>query len=70
MDNFEQGTVKWFDTKKGYGFIQCDTGKDVFVHYKAILSEGYKNLSEGQRVEFKIIKGAKGLQAESVSTVD
>jgi CspA family cold shock protein len=70
MDNFEQGTVKWFDTKKGYGFIQCDSGKDVFVHYKAIKSEGYRNLTEGQRVEFKTIKGAKGLQAEEVCTID
>lgn len=70
MDKFEQGTVKWFDSKKGYGFIQCDSGKDIFVHYKAIKSDGYRNLEQGQRVEFKIAKGAKGLQAEMVITID
>lgn len=69
MDNLEQGTVKWFDAKKGYGFIQCDSGKDIFVHFKAIKSDGYRSLTEGQRVEFNVVKGAKGLQAEGVVTL-
>ena len=69
MNGSEQGTVKWFNEKKGYGFIQCDTGKDIFVHYKAIQSDGYRSLSEGQRVEFCIINGEKGLQAEQVSVI-
>lgn len=69
MDNLEQGTVKWFDSKKGYGFIQCDSGKDIFVHYKAIKSDGYRNLEQGQRVEFSISKGAKGLQADGVKAI-
>lgn len=70
MSNVEQGTVKWFDSKKGYGFIQCDSGKDIFVHYKAIQVEGYRTLSEGQRVEFYVEKGQKGLQAAEVKLVD
>lgn len=70
MSNVEQGTVKWFNEQKGYGFIQCDSGKDVFVHFKAIKSNGYKTLKEGQRVEFLIEKGAKGLQAAEVTSID
>jgi len=70
MSNVEQGTVKWFNEQKGYGFIQCDSGKDVFVHFKAIKSSGYKTLKEGQRVEFMIEKGAKGLQAAEVTSID
>jgi CspA family cold shock protein len=62
----EQGTVKWFNASKGYGFIQRQTGEDVFVHYSAIQGEGYRNLNEGQAVEFEVRKGPKGLQAESV----
>ena len=62
------GTVKWFDNAKGYGFIQQPQGEDVFVHYRAIRGEGFKTLQEGQQVEFNIVKGQKGLQAEDVAT--
>jgi CspA family cold shock protein len=65
----EQGTVKWFNDSKGYGFIQRDTGGDVFVHFNAIIGEGYKNLSEGQRVEFAIEQGQKGPQARDVVAI-
>jgi CspA family cold shock protein len=61
------GTVKWFDNAKGYGFIQQPGGEDVFVHYRAIRGEGFKTLQEGQAVNFNIVKGQKGLQAEDVS---
>ena len=60
----EQGTVKWFNAAKGYGFIQRQSGEDVFVHFSAIQSEGYKSLNEGQAVEFEVKQGPKGLQAE------
>ena len=62
----EQGTVKWFNASKGYGFIQRQSGEDVFVHFSAIQSDGYKTLNEGQRVEFTITQGPKGLAASSV----
>lgn len=62
------GTVKWFDNAKGYGFIQQPAGDDVFVHFKQILGEGYRTLREGQQVQFSIVQGPKGLQAEQVST--
>lgn len=62
----EKGKVKWFNTEKGYGFIQREDGKDVFVHYSAIQSEGFKNLTEGQDVEFDIVEGEKGPQAANV----
>lgn len=62
----EQGTVKWFNASKGYGFIQRQSGEDVFVHYSAIQGEGYRNLQEGAAVEFTVTKGPKGFQAESV----
>ena len=61
-----QGTVKWFSNEKGYGFIEREGGEDVFVHFSAIQSEGYKSLNEGQAVEFEVRKGPKGLQAENV----
>ncbi|MFG2078237.1 cold shock protein (beta-ribbon, CspA family) [Nonomuraea maritima] len=64
-----QGTVKWFNADKGYGFIAVDGGKDVFVHYSAILMDGYRSLEQGQRVEFEISQGQKGPQAESVRMV-
>jgi len=61
------GTVKWFNGTKGYGFIARDGGEDVFVHFSAIQGDGYRNLEEGQRVEFNIEQGAKGLQAINVT---
>ncbi len=61
-----QGTVKWFDAGKGFGFIQRTGGEDVFVHFSAIQSEGYKSLEEGQKVEFEIENGQRGLQAVNV----
>ena len=63
----EQGTVKWFNASKGFGFIQRSTGEDVFVHFSAIQGDGYKSLNEGQAVEFEVTKGPKGLQASNVS---
>ena len=60
------GTVKWFNSNKGYGFIEHEGGKDVFVHFSAIKGDGYRNLTEGQRVEFTIEQGAKGPQAANV----
>ncbi len=63
------GTVKWFNGSKGYGFIEREDGDDVFVHYSAIIGEGFRNLDEGQRVEFTIEEGPKGLQAASVMVV-
>jgi cold shock protein len=61
-----QGTVKWFSNEKGYGFIEREEGDDVFVHFSAIAMDGYKTLTEGQRVEFEIVQGDKGLQAANV----
>ncbi len=60
------GTVKWFNADKGYGFIEHEGDEDVFVHYSALQSEGYRSLDEGQRVEFSIERGPKGLQASNV----
>jgi cold shock protein len=62
----EQGTVKWFNDAKGYGFLSRTSGEDVFVHFSAIQSSGFKSLQEGQAVQFEVVKGPKGLQAESV----
>ena len=66
MSEKEQGTVKWFNGSKGYGFIEREEGEDVFVHFNAIVGDGYKNLEEGQSVEFSVVQGEKGLQAEDV----
>jgi cold shock protein len=62
----EQGTVKWFNALKGYGFLQRQSGEDVFVHFSAIQMDGYKSLNEGEAVEFEVTRGPKGLQAENV----
>ena len=64
-----QGTVKWFNGTKGFGFIEQDGGPDVFVHYSAIVGQGFRNLEEGDRVEFAVTKGPKGLQASAVTKI-
>ncbi len=64
-----EGTVKWFNADKGYGFIEREDGDDVFVHFSAIQSDGFKTLDEGQSVEFDIVEGDRGLQAEKVIRV-
>jgi len=69
MSDRVTGTVKWFSRKKGYGFIAQPNGPDVFVHYSAIQGDGYRNLEEGQQVEFSIEQGPKGLQAANVKTL-
>lgn len=63
----EQGTVKWFNDAKGFGFISRDEGDDVFVHFSAIAGDGFKSLAEGDRVEFEVTKGPKGFQATNVT---
>lgn len=64
------GTVKWFNAEKGYGFLtQDDGGKDVFVHFRAIVADGYKSLVEGQKVQFEVEQGQKGLQAANVQAI-
>ncbi|MBI4429042.1 MAG: cold-shock protein [Ignavibacteriales bacterium] len=65
----EKGTVKWFNGAKGYGFISRNGGEDVFVHYKSITGGGFKSLNEGDKVEFEVEQGPKGLQATNVSVV-
>jgi CspA family cold shock protein len=65
----EQGTVKWFNASKGFGFIQRQSGEDVFVHFSAIQADGYKSLNEGQAVEFDVTAGPKGPQAANVTTL-
>jgi CspA family cold shock protein len=69
MSERETGTVKWFNGTKGYGFIEQEGGEDVFVHYSSIRGEGFRNLEEGQKVEFTIEQGHKGLQASDVIVV-
>jgi cold shock protein len=63
----ELGTVKWFNDAKGFGFISRESGPDVFVHFRAIQGNGFKSLKEGQKVEFKVVQGQKGLQADEVT---
>lgn len=65
-----QGSVKWFNNSKGYGFIQQDNGEDVFVHFQSIISEGYKTLDENDKVEFIVTEGQKGLQASQVRVIN
>lgn len=63
------GTVKWFNAQKGFGFITGEDGKDVFAHYSQIKSEGYKSLDEGQKVSYEVAEGPKGLQAENIKVL-
>ncbi|HEU0305662.1 cold-shock protein [Lysobacter niabensis] len=69
MSNRETGTVKWFNDAKGFGFISRENGEDVFVHFRAIQSTGFKSLQEGQKVSFVVAKGQKGLQADEVQAL-
>ena len=66
MADRENGTVKWFNDAKGFGFISRENGEDVFVHFRAIQSQGFKSLKEGQKVSFTVVQGQKGLQADAV----
>lgn len=70
MSAREQGVVKWFNDTKGFGFIQRDGGEDVFVHFRAIRGDGHRSLRDGQRVEFAVVRGQKGFQAEDVIPMD
>ncbi|MFN2176612.1 MAG: cold-shock protein [Anaerolineales bacterium] len=69
MSEKQQGTVKWFNGSKGYGFIEREDGEDLFVHYNSILGDGYRNLNEGQQVEFTVVQGQKGPQAQDVMVI-
>ncbi|MGR9046146.1 MAG: cold-shock protein [Gammaproteobacteria bacterium] len=69
MSTMTTGTVKWFNADKGFGFIEQQSGPDVFVHFKNINSGGYKSLDEGQKVQFKVTQGQKGPQAEDVTAI-
>lgn len=69
MTTREQGIVKWFNDTKGFGFIQRATGEDVFVHFRSIIAEGHRSLKDGQKVEFSVGQGQKGLQAEEVKVI-
>lgn len=66
MSDRENGTVKWFNDAKGFGFISRENGDDVFVHFRAIQGDGFRSLQEGQKVSFKVVQGQKGLQADEV----
>lgn len=70
MEMREEGTVKWFNAEKGFGFILRDSGEDIFVHYSAIRGDGFRTLEEGQRVEYEVIEGQKGLQAQNVDALE
>lgn len=69
MSNRQNGTVKWFNETKGYGFITPESGPDVFVHFRAIEGTGFKTLAEGQKVSFEVVQGQKGMQAEHVQVI-
>jgi CspA family cold shock protein len=68
-DRLQEGVVKWFNAEKGYGFISRDNGEDVFVHFSEIKADGFRTLTEGQRVSFEVTQGAKGLQATDVTPI-
>jgi CspA family cold shock protein len=70
MAERQTGSVKWFDAKKGYGFITSPNGSDIFVHYSAIQGQGYRVLKDGQQVEFEVIQGRKGLEAKNLTVVE
>lgn len=70
MAERKEGTVKWFNSSKGFGFIQQESGDDVFVHFQSIIGDGYKSLEENDKVEFSVTQGPKGLQAAEVKLVD
>jgi CspA family cold shock protein len=69
MADRQNGTVKWFNDAKGFGFITPESGEDVFVHFRAIQGSGFKSLAEGQKVSFELVKGPKGLQADAVQKI-
>ena len=69
MEDKVKGTVKWFNPEKGFGFIEPESGEDVFVHFSSIVTDGFKTLEKGQKVEFEVIQGERGLQASNVSLV-
>ena len=69
MSERQTGTVKWFNAAKGFGFIEREDADDVFVHFRAINGEGYRSLTEGQKVDFTVVQGQKGLQAEDVNVI-
>ena len=69
MSNLTTGTVKWFNETKGFGFIASDSGQDVFAHFSEIRATGFKNLAEGQRVEFNMQQGQKGMQASNIVAI-
>ncbi|MEN3980264.1 cold-shock protein [Acinetobacter sp. CWB-B33] len=70
MSNLTTGTVKWFNDAKGFGFIAADNGSDVFAHFSQIMSNGFKTLAEGQRVQFSVSKGQRGFQASEIVAID
>lgn len=70
MSDRQTGTVKWFNDAKGFGFISCEEGPDVFVHFRAITGSGFRSLEEGQKVTFNAVEGQKGLQAEDVQAAE
>lgn len=69
MSNRQNGTVKWFNDAKGFGFITPESGADLFVHFRSIQGNGFRSLQEGQKVSFEVVKGPKGLQADAVQVV-
>jgi len=69
LEDKVKGTVKWFNPEKGFGFIEPESGEDVFVHFSSIVTDGFKTLEKGQKVEFEVIQGERGLQANNVRLV-